>query len=308
MPAYVTEIEPPRGRVGDTVTIRGGGFDAGAPGNNTVTFLGITATATSSTTTEIVCTVPNLLGLAKGEIISVAVTNNATGDEAPTHYWHQLLDIGDLAAQVLADQEPGPEESALTGSATVAEAKDYQRLVTYAEFVNRDLLSAKGDLLARDTTGLAVLAAGAEGSELRADAAAATGLAWVSAGGRATLVGGVEAPASAGTVRYLVPNQRAYDPTQTADTWVVPSAATVDYVWVYHQAGSAGPTLDRVEVLRNGVVQHDSGAGLGVAYQQLYSATVAISVAAGDRLQLRGTTAGGSATQPWIGGLLLALA
>jgi hypothetical protein len=75
----ITGFTPASGQVGDTVTITGTNFSA-TPTNNTVNFNGTAAVVTSSTTTQIVTTVPT--DAATGPI-TVAVSNKSATSSSP---------------------------------------------------------------------------------------------------------------------------------------------------------------------------------------------------------------------------------
>jgi len=81
----VTGFSPTSGEVGDTVTIQGTNFDATAA-NNTLACNGVTATVDSSTSTEIVTTVPS--GATTGKISvtvgGVTVTSSDSFSVVPT--------------------------------------------------------------------------------------------------------------------------------------------------------------------------------------------------------------------------------
>ncbi len=77
----IIEFNPDSGPVGTTVTIFGTGFSA-TPSQNTVTFNGVSASVTSSTTTQIVTTVP--AGATTGVIGVTAPGGSATSTQAFT--------------------------------------------------------------------------------------------------------------------------------------------------------------------------------------------------------------------------------
>lgn len=138
MAANITDIEPGRGRDGDTgVTITGTGF-SGTPGQNTVTVDGQTATITSESTTSIEFTVPS--AITEDQWVDVQVTNDDDSTTSTRKWWSKLNETA-LDTVSLPGQIPGPFEDDVSETATVAEAKDYERAVTLLERVRANFIS-----------------------------------------------------------------------------------------------------------------------------------------------------------------------
>lgn len=144
MPAVITSISPPRGRVGDEITVNGTGF---AAANNAVELVapdGTTTYAQSITSqgaTQVVFTLAGAL-TSKGLQYLVRVTNQDDTTE-DARAWLLLEDLATLETYRLSAQAPGPAENRATENPTIAEAKDWERLAMVAEFA-RDKALAGG--------------------------------------------------------------------------------------------------------------------------------------------------------------------
>ena len=91
----VIEFTPNSGAVGTTVTIYGTGFSA-TPSQNTVAFNGVSAVVTSSTSTQIVTSVPS--GATTGPITVTAPAGNASSDTS--------FVVGDAGAPTITSFSP----------------------------------------------------------------------------------------------------------------------------------------------------------------------------------------------------------
>ena len=154
MAVSITRISPGRGRPTDLVTITGDGFSA-TPGQNTVTFDGVTAGINSDAVQSLQVVVP--LGISVDQHVTVVVTNL---DDATsfTWYWWAKDTITNTDALIMATKIPGFSEQArglgrLVKNMNVAEARFFERLATKALLL-RDILDAKGTLASRAATPL----------------------------------------------------------------------------------------------------------------------------------------------------------
>lgn len=154
MALTVTAIDAPRGRSADSVTITGTGFNA-TPGNNTVTFGGVSATVTGgSGTTSLTVTVPGGLGTDDFQV-AVVVTNTGNGDTnsaTPRYFFVMKAITAYRNTHRIQAQQPGPNEVVAVESEKVPEAKDHERLAAYVEALKRDVLPGVGGSTIPNTT------------------------------------------------------------------------------------------------------------------------------------------------------------
>jgi YD repeat-containing protein len=118
----ILEFTPNGGSVGATVKLYGTGFSATA-GQNTVTFNGTAATVTSSTTTEIVTSVPS--GATTGTIVVTTPSGSATSASAFT--------VSASAAPTITSVSPtqGVVATSVTISGTNFKTTANQNVVTF---------------------------------------------------------------------------------------------------------------------------------------------------------------------------------
>lgn len=295
----------PRGRVADSVEILGTGFSASS---NAVHFGGIAATVTVHSTTRVVATVPALLAVIlpnAGQFVTLQVLNNGTGRLTQVPWWYTRA-LADLLDDALPQALPGPLEVLDQEDPERAQSKDYERLATLAELLTRDLLTAEGDMFARDAAGLQRLpAAASKGQVAVADSSQATGVRWGWAQDLTLAYGGQIASGTT-TEQKLNPNGRKIDGVSTSEAGV-PLAGLLDLITVYqHSTAATTDRLDRVRVLKNGAQVYDSGTGVNKTHRELFQARVALSVAAGDRLELACTKTGTASAASLAGHLRVA--
>ncbi len=132
MAAIITSVTPGRGRDGDTgIDINGTGF-SGTPGQNTVTVDGQAATVTADTTTKVTFTVPSGITLNRHVLVQITNDDDATTD---SRFWWSKDSVANLRTKSIPGQIPGPFENLASEAADIAEAKDYEELATFAEFI-----------------------------------------------------------------------------------------------------------------------------------------------------------------------------
>lgn len=142
MAAQIDLITPPRGRLGDGITITGTGF---AAANNAVRLIEPDGTAHvqaifSQSTTSIV--ISALAGAVTPDFQhNVEVTNN-DDSSVSTLAWFVPKSLIDLETYRVAAQQPGQFEVLATERPSIAEAKDFERIAALAEFVRDAAVSA----------------------------------------------------------------------------------------------------------------------------------------------------------------------
>lgn len=303
----ITSVTPPRFRNGDSVTIVGTGFSPHAGGNQ-VRFAGSAGTITAESETSITVTAPFILGFVNDTITGIDVQN--LQQDAPTGVGSAYCWVKPPAADIASDfppgQTPGPHEVPDEDDPSIGDARDYERLMALIEFVTRSNLLAAGDVLSRDSTGLAGVTDGLAGQVLEALASEATGLRWAWALDLCFWYGLAMVANPGAAVRMVaMGDQNATvtgSPANSRQT--CPHAGRVDAVWVLVKNAGATDTLDRVRVLRSGTSVHDSGTGLGLANNASYRAELSgITVSEDQYLEIELTKTGTTDPIKFMGGV-----
>lgn len=297
MAANIVSLAPSRARAGASLVLAGNGF---AAAGNVVTVDGLAATVTAEDSASITVTVP--AGVRTDRFVPVVVTNPDDTSESTRQWWSKAT-AAELQAFLLAFQLPGEFEDWGEASSDEhpqqIEAKDIETLNEHLQYLPTDLLTTPGDMAGRNDNGVGQIAAGADGATLTLDHATTGGGSGASQLERrpATLTWGrqlsdavatlMSAHASSDQATTVGPEQRAPDGGR----------AVMIVAYVDSQGGTR--KLDQIEVLVDGVVVHDSGAGLAVVAQGRYVANVWADVgalAATDRLSVRITGDAGTSS------------
>lgn len=312
----IDDVIPRRFRAGDQLRIVGDGFSA-SPGNNTVQIAGLVTPIVSVSQTELVVTAPAGLTAFPGSFVYVVVESPAFSTSfGRLICWSKPPNPGKVIppAAPLTD-----DEQVLLEFADLVEAKDWERLATYVEFLTRDQFADEGDMPGFDGTGYSGVGVAQSfgvgyrnssplGMTKVADSTIAEG---VRAGWSQDLTAGFGGtiPAGVTALRLLVAGADQAEPVVTSGPTFqhAPSNGTIDLVWLLVEAGG-GSSLDQVQIRRNFSVVFDSGTGLGIANDQTYAANPSVSVAKGDRIEVRVLKAG-PVGQPisMVGGVRFAL-
>jgi len=284
------------------VVIDGTGFSA-VPFDNDVTVGGIPAAIVAESAIQITFTMPFLfqIGILTDAHVQVVVTNFTPATPESGRAWFRVQeDADEIADRVIASAIPGQFELVGTDSdrPRYFEAKDMEKLAALIETWTRDL--DPGQILAADANPAVSEPGGTPGlgAALLVDLAEATNLRW-SQEQDAMLPFGSDVPAAA-TLLVADGDLTLAAGAGGTEQWA-PTAGTVNLIWLLVK--SAGPTLDRVRLLVEGVSVFDSGAGLALGNNAVFSANPAAVVAQGDRVEIEATSAGG-ATQV-VGGARL---
>jgi len=305
MAVVISNISPPRVREGDVVTINGSGFST-TPSDNLVLFDQEGVTPSSATATQLVCTVPPIDN-RDGYIRVVVALDDGSGDQ-DTHWLWAKPTLVEMQTESIPGQVPGPGEDVDVAQADVAEAKDYERAATLAEYLAREVLAHKGDIPARDSTGIKRFGMGGPGTSLAAEPGADEGLVYSRVEKTLTLLyGRIFASAFQG---HLVANGDG-NQTDTAPgemgLHAVPFNGIIDSICVLHETAGGAATITAVQV-QNGVtlgVLHTSGA-ISLAAGQSYRVTgLSIAVRKGHKLWLTCTRTGGSGDSRVFGSIRL---
>lgn len=307
MPLKITNVTPPRFRALDLITVQGLGFAPASLGVNTVLIDGEEAVIQSQSETAITVEVPS--GIAEDVFVAVQVqrTDTFDADASPWFSKASSADMGSQAAEPPGAVPGADEASALTLSIQdTFQAQDYERLVTYLQFLLFHVLTTVGDLYAHSGAGfMQRFAKGSAGQVLRADTTQALGLLWSTAPARRVHHSyGKKILANNSNNGVMVANGNADATSLLYGQHGAGQAGTLDRVVVRVLEFTAGDTLDRVRILQNGVNVHDSGTGLGLT--TFYAASPAIVVVATDLLQLEATKAGTNGIMRLRGSLSLA--
>lgn len=287
MSVVVSTIVPQRLRGNQSVTITGTGFSPN-PGQNDVVVSGSSGTITAESAVSITFTLPFLfaIGIIRDVHVPCRVFNYDNGQSAL--FWIRIkANVDEVATYGTEIQSaiPGPfEQTGEDEFPRFFEARDMQRLAAFFEVFTKE--PAPGQVLSFDGTGIAFPGGtpGA-GSLLEADAAEPSGLKWALQQDLMLPFGGQVAGANV----LLAANGAPATVTAGETKHVAPAAGTIDLVsLLYRGAG----TLDRVRVLVNTVVVFDSLAGLGIATLNVYNAAPALSVLAGDEIEIDCTRTG----------------
>ena len=305
----IDEVDPPRGRAGDSVAIRGRGFSA-VIANNTVTLASFPATVTAASEVELTVTVPAVAGIADDAHLLWEVT--VAGRVAERKWWAKLDPASDLADRRPGASIPQEDEDPDDVDPSRFTATAWNRLATLLEFVLFDQ-----ELLTHDGTGLATpgernapdspAAAPFPGQALVVDPAAASSLAWGWSADVTIPYGGTIDPGEA-TVELLAGG----DPTEDAGGGSgtkqgAPADGEVDLAWFHIVRDTGTDTIDRVRILADGSPIYDSGTGLALGDGATYAEEVTgASVSKDEELEIEVSRTGSTSTFKLVGGLRLA--
>lgn len=298
MAVAITRITPGRGRAGDSIAITGSGFSAAA-GRNGVTVGGIAATVTAEDDESITVTVPT--GVATDKHLDVVVSN-LTDSTAATHRWWSKASLATLRALRLPVTVHGGIEASIGATAEaqpeVAQARDWERVIGMLEVLPWDVLTSKGRIAARATTGLVSVAAGTAGQRYTRDKTT-TGGSWRTRAQQCLSWG--RAFATTDTTETLLPaNASDAVATSQGEGQVVLAAGKLAIISIMCRRGTpVGSDITRVRVFVNGVAGFDSNNEAStnipsVRAGEVWAAYPWLTVAAGDRLTVGLTKSNGT--------------
>lgn len=305
MAVAIDRITPGRGFVGDILTIEGSGF-AATVGATTVTVDGMTADVVSASPTAIAIVVPSLI--ETGKHVPVVVENTSDGTSDGTHWWSATT--SGLATARLPIAVHGSAERTLNQSDSlpgVLMARTWERLVTMAEAIPFDMLTSKGRMAARGSTGLTTVAAGT--AYQRYIRQASTGGAWRD---RVVLSWGYACEVQAAQTSEVQLPWNAWDAggSGSEEEAVVVSACRLSLIQVAARTASpAGNAITRVRAIVNGSAAWDSDSLAtalrpNVVANGVWRAAPWLSLSAGDRVAL-GVTKNGSTSVMAVQGRML---
>lgn len=296
MAVNLTSLAPPRDRAGAALVLAGSGF---AAAGNTVTIDGISAAIVTESATSITVTVPG--GIRTDRFIPVEVTH-ATDASAITRQWWSKATKAVLQTFLMDLQKPGEFED--FGSASSLEhpgdieAKDIEALHEFLQFLPLDVLQAAGDMLGRNANGVGRVTNGAIGSAVMLDRSIVGGASGINYRTRQPCLLTWGSNTEDSGPKLMTANSRSNtsgaDPNGTEQHTPNGGKVVVFFVYVDKQSGTA--KLDRVELLRNGLVVIDS-TGLAIAAQGIHVLNVFDAlgdVAASDRFSVRITQDAGT--------------
>lgn len=293
MAVAIARITPGRGFVGDQVTIDGTGF-AATVADTTVTVDGMAAEVVSASATAIVIVVPGLIETAKH--VPVVVTNDDDGTTDSTHWWSGTT--SGLETTRLPITVHGSAERSLNASdsyPSLIMARTWERLITMAEAIPWDMLTSKGRMAARGSTGLTTVAAGT--AYQRYVRQGSTGGVWRD---RVLLSWGYACEVQAAQTSEVQLAWNAWDlgAGGTDEEAVVVSACRLSLIQVASRTASpAGNTINRVRVIVNGSAAWDSNSlstalRPSIAAGGVWRAAPWLSLSAGDRVAVGVTKSG----------------
>ena len=281
------------------VVIDGSGFGA-LPANNDVRVSGNGATIVAASPTQITFTMPFIFTLGfVSDVHAIVQVENTTTSEFAVRFMRVKGTPAEVGDQVIDAPVPGPLEVPSSPQVPVTgEARDMERLAALIESFTRDL--SQGDVLAWDGTKVDTPGnnVGA-GQALLVDLAESTDLRWSHQQDVVLPFGGTVAAAA---VLLIADGDRTATVGGT-EGWA-PAAGTIDLAWLLVKEVGAD-TLDRVRILVNSIAVFDSGVGLGIVNDGVFTATPALTVASGDLIELEASRTG--VTIDVIGGLRLVL-
>lgn len=295
----INEVSPSRFRSGDLITIHGFGFSPDF-GENQVAIGGIPEVLQSESATELTLIVP--AGIPEDDWVSVFVFRSDSLDNASDQWWSggAVSDLRDGTTRV-PGQIPGEAERANPVRVEdVPQAQDYERLATAIEHLLFDVLSTVGDLFGFDGASLTPVPIGAAGNVLRANPAAATGMDYAGLTRAQTLSWGGRKAAGAVTLGSLTPNASSDNLGAVFGDHVSPRTGTMRELVVLFAEGSAGDTLDNVEVEINGAPLYASAAGLAIPPGGTHVVDLGLAINVGDLTQVRVRKIGTNGTADFV--------
>jgi len=307
---------PVRGRgSGVNVTLVGVGFNP-EPTRNRVQMVGFACTVVSATETQLVFQTNFFASFVTGTHITVTVENLAVPGSYAEWLWWSLDDIDTIADAPLETQIAGPSELPELERPEYAEAQDWEKMAALVDHLCGHAPGMEaGDLLLGTGDGFGPL------QSRNAD------LEWSTVEGWQWGQVLVAEPAGA-RVGLMVDHDLTFGGTVPAGTSeaelvaggsqdeavgggnILQAAATAGildlvHLFCYRPAGT--DTLDRVEILVNGAVQFDSGAGLGIGHQQTYAQEIGVAVEREDEIALRVYKLGATVPIEVVGGIRMEL-
>lgn len=305
MAVAIERITPGRGFVGDLVTIEGTGF-AATVGATAVTVDGMTAEVVSASPTAIVVVVPGLIETAKHVPVIVGNTSDGTSDE--THWWSGTTSGLETARMPITVHGSAERSLASSDNPTgILTARTWERMLTMAEAIPFDMLTSKGRMAARGSTGLATVAAGT--AYQRYVRQGSTGGVWRD---RAILTWSYAVEVQAAQTSEVQLQWNAWDAggSGSDEEAVVVVACRLSLIQVAARTASpAGNAITRVRAIVNGSAAWDSdslAAALrpNVVANGVWRAAPWLSLSAGDRVAL-GVTKNGATSVMAVQGRML---
>lgn len=304
MAITIASASPPRGRAGDTVVLTGTGFDTVTPSDNIVRVDGVLATVSASTSTTLTFTVPAITTEDGWTAIVVMDEDDTVGAGAAIAWWCKAS-LATVRTGEIPGQVPGPGESPHVEQSDKFEAKDYERATEFLYFLIRRLVSAKGDIYARNSSNIARFGCGVGGQALEAQPAADEGFGWSTPPRQFAIPFGslVQSANTAATDLSANGNGNNANVGNYGEV-CSPVRGIVDALWVLVEEEASTDTLAQVIFLVNGVAAYTSAAALGLTQGKSHRVTgLTIDVAAGDTIQLRCQKSGAAAAMKLHGGV-----
>lgn len=293
----ITNVSPPRFRDGDSVTITGTGF-SNRSGQNRVFLSGTSCTITAESATSITFTVGFLFGVVNDLLVQLEVanfTNNAT-----THVWAWIKATkAQVAAMVIVGAVSDDAEDPNTETPALAEAKDFERLMTLVDALMRDQTPVAGDILARNSDGVAGVTDGSDGMCLEVDPTADTNLRWRWCADLVLPFGGNVT--AAGAYMLVMAGSQAH--TTGGTRHYVADAGVITVLWLRAKRQTGTDTWTLIRILVNGAQQYSSGA-ISLTTDVAHVADgLNIPVAAGDYIEVEATKTGATGVHGLVGGV-----
>lgn len=303
----IDSIEPARVRAGDSVVISGQGF-ATSIANNRVTFNGFVATITAAAEDSLTVTVPALVAFTENGYATVEVeTPPLSLVKGRARAWVKWSTIEEEADETLPIQTADRREVLSSDSPQIAEAEDYNRLLTLVE--HSQLGGAEGSaggFKSRDTVGLVGVPRRnepdniSEGGESLVVDPAQPGL--VALGWQLDDIlgyGGTFAAAASGNA-FLRANGTPDGVLNLVETEQVAMLdGVVDLIWFLVKAGT--DVINLTNLFVNGGSVFSDGTSIGNDAVASFKPNWPVSK--GDRIELRVTKLGTNAIMRIVGGI-----
>lgn len=279
----ISDVSPGRGRASDTGIVIDGAAFASSPFTNTVQFQGNTASKSAEDEFQITANVPGCsagFGLCiTDQWIALTVQRQDTGEWAAVRWWIKA-DLADLQTDSKLTEKIPTGEDLDNPTNEFLTATLWNRLVTFAEWLTQEVLSAKGSVIGRSEAGIVEVLVGNDEEELHrvpAGSGREAGLLWgpplriwtyrwgrlIDTGN--TRNGAMEANGDGTSTRTGV----------LAGTHGMARDGIVRHLTVNVESAVGGDTLDQVTVVWNGSTTiYDSGTGLGIAANASHRATI----------------------------------
>ena len=282
MPPLIKSVSPYRAKIGDVITILGGGFSP-TPGQNKVMIAGAQATVLSESEYQLTAVLP--VTLASSQFAYVMVKRGDTqevGDGFGVLWVMPPVEISRFTP--IPGQVPGSplERNDLSAEAPdVPLAKDYERYASVAEAV-QSLISLRGELLTSTGGSASTVGAVGSGMILEARSQEATGLRWVSPARRITYSWGALVTTNDG---FLAANGTGASTLGSGDWHGIPVQSEIVNLTVFVQElVSPGTAIDQVILYKNGSAIITSGASLQLEAGNSATFNVSLNVVPGDVL------------------------